>query len=152
MDIMVCIWLCIFIISIVVETTAPALVSIWFAAGSFVSLILSAFLGDSLIWLQILVFILVSVASVLAIRPFIIKSKKAKDLKSNIDSLIGQVGLVIDPITKFDSGTVKINGIIWTAEFKNQDINEIEKGQRVIIKEVQGNKLKVELYKEEKEE
>ena len=63
-DWMWAIWLGIMIIMVIVECMGPALVSIWFAAGALVSLVLSLF---SLIpgvtipwWVQVIVFVVVS--------------------------------------------------------------------------------------------
>ena len=54
MSTMLWVWLGIFIVSLVIEILIPGLVSLWFSVGSLASLILAIFLGDTLIWLQIM--------------------------------------------------------------------------------------------------
>lgn len=146
---MVYIWLAIFIVSIVVELIVPALVSIWFAAGSLVSLILSLFLQEHLIWLQIVVFVVISAAFILAIRPLIKKNQKG-ELKSNVDSIVGKIGFVEDDILQFQTGTVKINGLVWAASLVSDNLSPIVSGEKVVVEEVNGNKLKVKKYTEDK--
>ena len=65
------VWLALMIIMVIVECMGPALVSIWFAAGALVSLILSLF---SLIpgvtipwWVQVIVFVVVRAITLLAL-------------------------------------------------------------------------------------
>lgn len=149
MSTMLYVWLIIFIAALITEAVVPALVSIWFAAGALASLIMAIFLGDTLIWLQVIVFILVSVATIFAIRPLIMRNKNGKDLRSNVDSLIGQVGFVESPIKEFAIGSIKLNGLIWSAELAKgeEDITEI--GSLVQVTEVKGNKLIVKKYREE---
>ena len=72
-DIMWIIWLAIMIVMVIVECMGPALVSIWFAAGALVSLILSllSFIPGVTIpwWVQVIVFVVVSAITLLALRP-----------------------------------------------------------------------------------
>ena len=98
--VMVYIWLAVLLASIIVELAVPALVSVWFAAGAFVSLILTSiltiFMGEDalfFIWLEILVFVIVSVLTVILIRPLILNRRK--ELKTNVDSMIGNLKICL---------------------------------------------------------
>jgi len=144
---MIYIWLGLFILTLIVEIGVPAIVSIWFSAGSLVAFVLAAFLGDTLIWLQVLVFFAVSIATIILLRPLIL-SKKEKQ-KTNIDALIGKVGKCVKDIEPFSLGEVKLNGLTWNAQLVSDTNESIKEGSLVEIKEIQGNKLKVEKYKEE---
>jgi membrane protein implicated in regulation of membrane protease activity len=64
---------------------------------------------------------------------------------SNVDALINNVGVVTKKIQPPEYGLVKINGDIWTAKSKLEET--IEEGQMVIVKEIEGVKLSVELFK-----
>ena len=148
MSVMLYIWLGLFIATLAIEIAVPGLVSLRFSIGSLASLIMSIFLGDTLIWLQILVFVVVSVLSILALRPIFLKNK-TPDIKTNSESLIGEVGFTKETIKPFELGVVKIKGLEWSAELTSNDLAPIEVGEKVVVKEINGNKLKVELYMEE---
>ena len=143
---MIYIWIAIFVVSLFVEIATTALLSCWFAAGSLAALILSAFLGDRLIWLQVLVFVIVTVACFLLLRKYFLKKKK--ESKTNVDTLIGEIGDCQEVIKKHYPGTIKIKGLIWTAEVEQENDEVIEPGDLVEILRVSGNKLIVKKYKE----
>lgn len=150
MSVMFYVWLGIFITALVVEIAVPGLVSIWFSAGALIPFVLSIFIGDKLIWLQILIFVIVSFGTIALLRP-LIKGKGAKDYRSNVDSLIGSVAFSESRIEPYKLGTVKVNGLTWNAGLESDDMDPIEPEQKVIIKGIKGNKLFVELFKEDKE-
>ena len=64
---MTVVWLVLMIVLLIVEGLVPGLVSIWFALGALAAL-LSALAGAPL-WLQIVWFLIVSVASLALTRP-----------------------------------------------------------------------------------
>ena len=148
MSVMLYIWLGLFIVTLAVEIAVPGLVSLWFSVGSLASLIMSIFLGDTLIWLQILVFVVVSVLSIFALRPLFMKNK-VPETKTNSESLIGEVGFTTKDINPYEVGSVKMKGLEWSAELLSADMDPIKSGEKVIVKEIKGNKLIVELFKEE---
>ncbi len=74
--------------------------------------------------------------------------RKKKGTETNLDLVIGGKALVLEDIRNdYSTGTVKINGIVWTA--RSADGTNIEKDSFVIIKEIQGNKVFVEKEKKE---
>lgn len=143
---MIYIWIGVFLVSLFIELSTTALVSVWFSAGSLVSLILAAFLGDKLIWLQVLVFVAITIACFILLRPVFMNKKKGS--KTNVDAMVGAVARCVDPIKKFNPGTVKFKDLVWTGEVKQSDETEISSGDLVKILNVEGNKLIVEKYKE----
>ena len=151
--IMVFIWLGVFLASIFIEIAVPALVSVWFAAGSFVSLvltsILTAIIGDAayaFIWLEVLIFVVVSVATVILIRPLIWNRKKP--LKTNVDSMVGKVGIVDEEISKYVNGSAKFEGLVWSCKLSDNEAEPIMNGELVEIEEIDGNKAIVKRHKE----
>lgn len=144
---MIYIWLALFVITLSVEIIVPALVSLWFAAGSLAALILAFIFGDALIWLQVLAFIVVSVLTIVLLRPVL--SKNDKETQTNVDSLIGEVGVVQTKIEKYNPGTVKIRGLVWTAELSDEDKELIDIDSLVSIEKVKGNTLVVKKFEEE---
>lgn len=134
-------WLILLAVLLVIELATMGLTTIWFAGGS-----LAAFLGALLgapIWLQVLLFIIVSVVMLIFTRPIAVKYMNKKVEKTNVESIPGKTAVVvteIDPLT--GTGQVLINGIEWSA--KSNDGKVIESGSVVKILSVEGVKVIVE--------
>ncbi len=133
------IWLGLMVMFLIVEAACPIhLVSIWFAAGSLVALIVALFGGA--IWLQGVVFLVVSAGLLALFWPFVKKFINPKVTATNADSLIGSIAQVIEDIDNIDShGKAKVNGMEWTA--RSLDGTVIAKGTLVRIHHIEGVKL-----------
>ena len=141
------IWLGIFVVAIVVEAVGTDLVSIWFAGGAMIALIVSLINGVDW-WIEVIVFFVISIALLAALRPTVKKLLKRNITPSNADSLIGQKGLLIDDIGPKNRGTVSINDIKWTAVATNEN-EVIPVGTRIEVVAISGNKLIVRPVPEE---
>lgn len=135
---MIFIWFAVIIIAGVIEALTMDLSSIWFSAGAFFALIFAIFLQD-LIWAQVLIFIVFSVALLLVLRPIFKRYIKKNEIKTNADSLVGKTAVCIKPIIGGERGEVRIEGKIWTA-IANEDILE---NQKVTVLAIKGVKLVV---------
>ncbi len=143
------IWFALLIIFGIGEAVTVGLTCVWFAAGSLVALIV-ALLGGQL-WLQIAMFILVSILCLLAIRPLARKHLNNKVQPTNTDSIIGVEAPVIETIHNLQAtGAVRIGGMVWSA--RSEDEKPIPAGTLVRVLRIQGVKVYVEVVKEEKEE
>lgn len=136
------VWFIFFTLFLVIEIITVNLVTIWFAIGALVSLFVSFFL-DSLT-AQIVVFIIVSVVSVIAVKPLLKKFKGFNITPTNSDRVIGKIGEVTKKIERSNYGEVKVFGNTWTAYCDD----EIDVGEKVKVLSIEGVKLIVE--KEEK--
>jgi membrane protein implicated in regulation of membrane protease activity len=135
---MIWIWLGVIVLSLAVEFVSFDMVSIWFAAGGIVSLILSA-CGASLTW-QLIFFIVVALALLLSLRKIALKYlQKGDNFKSNTDSLVGKKYKLLKAINDDEKGSIKINDVEWTAV--TEDDSTIEKGEMVEIVKIKGNKV-----------
>ena len=135
-------WMIVFLILIFIELITVNLVSIWFAIGAFASFILSYFVD--LVYVQIIVFIVVSTISLLLTRKVVDKIKGSKEA-TNLDRVIGKIGIVTEEITKLEPGEVKVDGKKWSAI----STKKIKVGSKVEILAIDGVKLKVKEIKEE---
>ena len=81
------IWLAIFVITIIVEAATQDLVSIWFSLGSLVALAISGF---SVWWVEIIVFLVVSVIALILTRPIMKRLMQRNERKTNTDDFIGK--------------------------------------------------------------
>lgn len=141
---MIVVWLVIFVVTIIIEACTTELVSIWFAAGSLLALILAAIPGVPF-YIPIIVFIVISITLLLCLRPIFKKILGKSTLNSNIDEMIGKKGVVEKDIDEIEMGTVKIHGVIWNA--LSIDNIPISKGSHVVVKNINGNKLIVKEIK-----
>lgn len=139
-------WLIAFVVFLIAEIATVALTSIWFAAGALVAFIVS-FFCDTL-WVQILVFLIVSLVMVIVTRPVANKFLNQNREKTNVDALVGRQGVVTEAIDNLKAvGEVSISGQLWMARTADDTVR-ITEGAKVIVKEIRGVKLIVE----EKEE
>lgn len=135
---MAIVWLVAALIFLGVEALTVGLATIWFAAGAVVALVLS-FL-DIPVPVQVVVFLVVSIALLVFTRKIFVEKLRAGAEKTNVDAVIGAKAIVTSPILPYEVGQVKVNGQIWSAIGKNQE-DSFEKDQLVIINAVEGVKV-----------
>lgn len=142
-DDMFTLWLCLFVLLLGFEIITINLVSIWFALGSL-SAALVSLLTDS-VTVQIGVFVLVSVVVLLIMKPLINKFSKPQIIPTNLDRVIGKVGIITEDSGPLKVGEVLVDGKKWSAI----SAKKIKKDCHVKILSIDGVKLKVEEIKEE---
>ena len=131
-------WLILMILLLIVEAAAPGLVSVWFAAGAFAAMIAAAFKLE--IWLQIVVFVCVSVLSLILTKPLVKKFVNGKIQPTNADRIIGRECIVKETIDNLaGTGTILVEGVVWTARSANETV-AIPGGARVIVDRIDGVK------------
>ena len=141
------IWLGVFIIALIIEALSPELVSVWFAAGALVSIIISLIPGAKW-WIELIIFVVISITTLLCLRPLIQKFMKRNIVNSNVDEMVHKKGRMIKACDEINHGEVKINGVIWTACSADEK-TPIKEGKLVEVLSVSGNKLIVKEYKED---
>ena len=133
-------WFFICFASVILEIiTLTTLVSIWFALGAILALI-TYFLGFDFS-VQILVFFISSIASVLVIRPLTAKHIRGNIVPTNADRLISMRTTLLKGITEQHVGEISIHGLIWNAV--TVDGSFIEKGALIEIVALEGSKVLV---------
>ena len=132
------IWLIIMAVMIVVEISAPGLVSIWFAAGALAAYV-SALLGASTA-IQVMAFVLVSVVLLLLTRPLAKKFINERAAKTNKDTIPGRMAIVTEEINNLAAtGHVTIDGLRWTARAASEE-EIIPVGEEVVVEKIEGVK------------
>ena len=117
--IMVLIWIAISVGAVLVELATPtALISIWFAVGGVIGA-LTALINLPL-WVQIVCFVVVSLASMLIVRPIASRYLRGNTVPTNADRFIGEIAQVTSLVTKDEWGEVKVNGTMWHPSRKVQ--------------------------------
>ena len=133
------IWLALMVVFVITEAVcAVHLVSIWFAAGSLVAALVSLIHGP--VWLQILLFVVVSGGLLAMLWPFTKKYLKPTLTKTNVDSVIGTEGYVTADIDNLAAhGQVKLGGMEWTA--RSSDGHPIPTGTLIRVERIEGVKV-----------
>jgi membrane protein implicated in regulation of membrane protease activity len=127
---------------VIAEVMTIQLVSIWFAAGALVTLLMTYFFELS--WIEQLgVFIAASTVFLIMSLPLIRKRKKNRAVATNADLDVSKHATVIEEIN-CDKGTgrVTLGGVNWSAVPENEN-EVISEGTVVIVKKVMGAKLLV---------
>lgn len=131
-------WLVLTVAFLIAEAATVTVISLWFAAGSLAAMA-AALLGAG-VWLQALVFLAVSAAALTALRPLVRKFLTPKLTATNVDSVIGSVGIVTADIDNIAaSGQVKLNGMEWTARSSSGE--SVPRGTRVTVDRIEGVKV-----------
>lgn len=136
---MLYVWLALTVVLVAVEAVTVQLVTIWFALGSLLALF-SNMLGAS-VPVQIAVFVVGSVLSLVATRPLVKKFLNGRVVPTNADRYVGKRAVVTESINNdMGKGQVTIDGgSVWSA--RSSDGKDIPEGERVIVESIQGVKL-----------
>lgn len=139
------IWLVLMVVFIVVEAACPVhLVSVWFAVGALVAALTGLLHGP--LWLQVVLFLVVSVGLLAMLFPLVRKYLNPKLEKTNVDSVIGSEGYVTSDIDNIAAqGQVKLGGMEWTA--RSADGHPIKAGTLVKVDKIEGVKVFVSTVK-----
>ena len=146
-DVYVWIWLALTVIFIIAELATVGLLTIWFAAGAIAALIFAA-VGTPFA-LQIIVFLVVSIALLCLTRPLAQKYVNGRSPKTNVDAVVGQRAVVTERISNLEqSGRAVVLGQDWSVRTED-DKETIEKGELIEVIRVSGVKLIARKVKEE---
>ena len=139
------VWMVLMVGFLIFEASCPChLVSIWFAAGSLAAMIVALLQGQ--VWLQVVVFLVVSIGLLIAMFPLVKKYLKPKIVNTNVDAVIGSQGYVTEAVDNLDAvGQVKLGGMFWTARSTSGE--PIEKGTLVQVDKIEGVKVFVSTVK-----
>ena len=132
-------WFMFVLTFLVIEAACPIhLVSVWFAAGAFLSMIASMLSAP--LWLQIGIFVVVSLGLLLLLLPMVKKNMESKGSKTNVDAVIGTVGRVTVEIDNVAAvGQVKLGAMEWSA--RSADGSVIPVGTLVRAERIEGVKV-----------
>lgn len=131
-------WLALLILFSVGEAVTVGLTSVWFAVGALGAL-LCALVGGG-IWVQIIVFLVLSGLSLALVRPLAKKFLTPGYSATNADRVIGQEAVVTQTIDNLHGqGQVNIAGQTWTA--RSEDESVIAEGTLVRVLRIEGVKV-----------
>lgn len=139
------IWLGVVVLATFVELGTTQLVSVWFVVGGLAALIVALCGGP--LWLQVGLFFVVTILSLMLTRPLVRQIIHAKKTKTNADRYVGMEAVVTAEINNaLGEGLVNVSGSIWSARNAESD-QIIPVGAAVRVEAIQGVKLMVSLVK-----
>ena len=132
------VWLILLVVLVAGEAITVGLTFIWFAVGAMGGLLV-AVLGGA-VWLQIVVFLLLSALTLILVRPAAAKLLTPGISPTNADRVLSQIALVTEEIDNIaETGQVKLFGQTWTARSENGEV--IPAQSRVRILRIEGVKV-----------
>ena len=139
-------WAILLVAFLVIEAGTAGLTSIWFALGAAGALISAAVAPTlDLLWLQVMIFLIISGVSLYFTRPLAKKYAKVKETATNANRVLDMVGIVRETIDNMEgTGTVYVNGKLWTARTEGEA--PIEVGTSVDVLRIEGVKLIVKVH------
>lgn len=139
-------WLVVFLLLLGIEIATLGLTTIWFAIGSLAAFIATLFKASLLV--QMILFILVSIISLVLTRPIAKKYLDKGKVKTNVDEIIGKTAVITKENDEAGSfGEANLNGEIWMIKSLYNEI--FKKDEIVEIVSVEGVKLIVKRRKED---
>ena len=131
-------WIALAVIFGVVEAATAQIVTIWFAVGSVGALIANVVGAGTTV--QLVVFVAVSILTLIIARPYLKKFTRTEMQRTNADRCIGETAIVTEEINNTQgTGQVKVGGNIWTA--RSLDSAIIPADEKVIVEKIEGVKL-----------
>lgn len=145
-DVMTVIWVGAIVVFAIAEAATAGLISIWFVGGAVAALIAASF--GALLWMQILLFLAVSVALLAVTRPLARRMLAKSIVPTNADRVLHHTARVTETIdNEAPSGAVYIDGKTWTARSESGSV--IAKDRLAEVVRMEGVKLYVTEKKEE---
>lgn len=135
---MTVLWSVLLAVFLAAEALTFQLVSVWFAFGALGGLIVNLCRAP-FVW-QVLVFVVVSFACLIATRPLVRKFTADRIQKTNLDRSIGADAVVLEEIDNTRAtGQVRVDGKVWTA--RSSDGAVVPAGAVVTVEKIEGAKL-----------
>ena len=107
------------LVSLILEMVMPTMFFLNFAVAGLITAILAIFITN---WVHlVLIFVALSLVSIVFLRPILIKHKDSKENKTGMeDKYIGKIVKVKEPVNKF-SGAITIYDERWEARCESDD-------------------------------
>ena len=138
-------WLIVMVVMLAVEAAAPGLVSVWFAVGALAALVSAV--CKAAVWLQVVIFVSVSVLALVLTKPLVKKYVNGKAQPTNADMILGKECIVREAIDNIaETGAISAGGKIWTARSTDDSV-KIPEGVYVSVVRIEGVKAIVKAIK-----
>lgn len=131
------IWLAVTAAALIIEFITSEMVSVWFVGGGLIAMLLA---GIGLNWyFHVPAFIVVSFVLMLCFRRLVMQKLNKAAEKTNAETVIGKEFELLSDIKFNEAGSIKVNGVVWTAIAEDEH-TEIPAGKIVVVLKIEGNK------------
>jgi membrane protein implicated in regulation of membrane protease activity len=141
-------WFSVFLVLLFFEIIAAGhLFSLFFSIGALITGTTSLFIHNH--YILVGVFLVVSLTITFTIKPFLEKFFESRKLgkSTNMDLIIGSIGIVTKRINNDEKGYVKVGNEEWLAASKDNE--PLEEGTKIQVLSINGTTLIVSLFHEE---
>ncbi len=139
-------WLVVLVALVIIELLTMGLTTVWFAGGALVATIAALFHAP--LFLQIILFLVVSAVLLFFTRPLAVKYFNKDRVRTNAESLVGRQAIVISEIDNLQGiGQVNVGGMEWSARTRVDGVR-LPVGTVTTVLAINGVKLVVEERKE----
>lgn len=133
-------WLIVAGIFFIFEMITTGFLVFWLGVGALIALLVSFFTSN--LFVQTAIFVITSIILILATKPLTDKFSKKDTVPTNVYTLKGKKGIVIEEINPTDGkGQIKVGGEIWSAICDENVV--IPKHSEIEIVRIQGVKAYV---------
>jgi membrane protein implicated in regulation of membrane protease activity len=128
-------WLVLGLIFVGLEVLTPGgFYVLFFGIGALVVGSLAGFGWSGPIWFQWLLFSAISLLSLLCFRPHLVRATRSKERPDPIDTLEGEIALLVDDLPPDAVGRAELRGTTWTV--RNGDQRLLVRDQRCRVSRV----------------
>jgi membrane protein implicated in regulation of membrane protease activity len=136
-------WLILGLLLVVAEIAGSgSFYLIFFGIGALVVGALAALGFAGPVWLQILLFSLLSITSLALFRGRLLRMFQKEPPKPRVDPIIGEIATAVDDLSAGSVGRVELRGTSWSA--RNSTSQTLPRGARCRVVRVEGLMLHIE--------
>lgn len=136
-------WLVLGLLLVLAElATAGGFYLIFFGVAALTIGVLAGFGLAGPLWVQLLMFSILSVATLVIFRSRLLSWVQHDPQRPEIDTLVGEIGVASEELTPFTIGRVEVRGAAWTA--RNTTGVSVSRGTRIRVVRVDGLTLDIE--------
>jgi membrane protein implicated in regulation of membrane protease activity len=126
----------------IIEVTTFTFVLLWIAIAALITAILTPVVPS--IWVQLLLFVVVSTALLFATRPLARKWRQTRTYPSRYETMQGKVGVVVTEAQPGAFGTARVEGELWSTKCDHP----LRVGQQVVVTSSTATVLTIEPIEE----
>jgi len=136
-------WLVLGLLLVVAEMAASGgFYIIFFGIGAIVVGLLASFDLAGPLWMQLLLFSVISVASLMIFRRRLLKWLQANPQSPPVDMIVGEIGVATEDLPPGQVGRVELRGTAWSA--RNITNTMLARGARCRVIRIDGLTIEVE--------
>ena len=140
-EIMLIVWGAVFVAFLLIELATEDLIAIWFSLGALIAIVFAA-IKPIPFYVSIFIYIISSLLLFIFLGRYLKKKMEPGDETiTNVNVYIGKQYKLIEPITRDEPGSIRIDGVTWSC-ISEKNV-EIKKDTFVTVVRIEGNRFVV---------